>query len=136
MAKTTTSEQPTFFALHRETLVEKKPAPASPPSTPPLARSGEQLKREGQERARDAKADAVGYARELAHDIARGRADKCCSMLLVNESLAAEGRPGLGNAAGGVFLTTVWIDTGRRVKDTRPHARSNEILVWRLRHDN
>jgi hypothetical protein len=118
------TKQTSLFDLYAEPLA----TPIAPVPT------GESLKRQGMAAARDAKADAVGYARELAYDIARSRADRTCHMALVNEALAAEGKPGLGNAAGSVFATNVWEFTGQRVKDTRAHAHSNEIKVWRLRH--
>jgi hypothetical protein len=94
--------------------------------------SGEALKSAGMSAARDAKADAVGYARELALDIARSREDRCCWMYLVNEALAAEGKPGLGNAAGSVFLSSAWEWSGQLAKDPRPHAHANETKIWRL----
>jgi hypothetical protein len=116
--------QQSLFELHHEPL--SAPVVKPPPS-------GEQLRKEGQAQAAASKESHVGYARELAVDIAMSRQDRCCNMLLVNEALAAEGRPGLGPAAGSVFLSHVWEFTGQRVKDTRAHAHSNEIKVWRLK---
>jgi len=124
--------QPTLFDdLYREPL--QTPLTREPLSPTGAERTGERLKREGIARAVESKANAVGYARELAYDIARSREDRCCTMIDVNEALAKEGRAGLGNAAGGVFLSSVWEDTGRVVKDTRPQAHSNKLTVWRLR---
>lgn len=123
-----------LFSLHREPLA--KPAPV-PPST------GEELKREGVQRAAASKDSQLGAARCIAYDIATGvlphadgvlRADRLCNADDVAAVLEAEGRPSLGNAAGSLFAEQVWEFTGARVKSQRAHAHSNELKVWRLKY--
>jgi hypothetical protein len=122
-------------ALFDDPLLPFQGGPASPVEPQPKSvKTGEQLKREGQQSAAAKRANELGYARELALDIAQSRPDRTCSMVLVNEALAAEGRPGLGNAAGSVFLTSVWEKTGGEDVDRRPHAHTNKVQVWRLKH--
>lgn len=101
---------------------------------PRRQKTGRELKQEGIAAAENANLSAVAYARELAHDIAMSRKDRCCSMVDVNAALAKEKRPGLGNASGAVFLTHVWEWTKERVVDPRPHAKCNEVKKWRLKH--
>jgi hypothetical protein len=123
--------QPTLFDdLYREPLVSPPAAALAP---------GEVLKRQGMERARDAKADAVGYARELAVDIARGVlrkangeyvADGLCNADDVAAQLEREGKPSLGNAAGVLFQDGNWVFV-EFIKSVRPHAHANLLRQWR-----
>jgi hypothetical protein len=99
----------------------------------PLPEEGEARKRAGMSRAAASKESQLGYARELAMDLARAN-DGICDADMVAEALEREGRPGLGNAAGSLFLTHVWEFTGLRVKSKRAHAHANELKVWRLIH--
>jgi len=94
---------------------------------------GERRKREGMAAAAQSKDSQLGYARELAMDLARAN-DGICDADMVAEALEREGRTGLGNAAGSLFLTHVWEFTGLRVKSKRAHAHANELKVWRLKH--
>lgn len=122
-----------LFSPHREPLA---PAPA------PRQTTGEQLKRQGIARAVEAKQDPVAYAREVACDVARGvlphadgekRADGLCTADDVAAVLEAEGKPSLGNAAGGLFQSEAWAWTGQYVKSRRTHAHQNLLKLWRYR---
>jgi hypothetical protein len=101
---------------------------------PPEVTEGERRKREGMARAAMSKETLLGYARELAVDLAKENGGLCHADL-VAEALAKEGREPLGNAAGSLFVGHVWEFTGQRVKSQRAHAHANELKVWRLRHD-
>ena len=96
------------------------------------ASEGEQRKREGMARAAASKDSQLGYARELAMDLAL-KNDGICDADMVAAALEAEGRPTLGNAAGSLFLSNVWEWTGLRVKSQRKQANANELKVWRLK---
>jgi hypothetical protein len=94
---------------------------------------GERRKREGMRAAAQSKESQLGYARELALDLARENGGLCHADM-VAEALAKEGRPDLGNAMWAVFMPHVWEFTGERVKSERPQANRNELKVWRLKH--
>jgi hypothetical protein len=123
------TQQPTLFEIHGQ----ERAAPLPPPK--PLAdpQEGDKRKREGMQRAASSKPNQLGYARELALDLARSNGGECHADM-VAEALAKEGRPSLGNAAGSVFLPSVWEDTGKVFKSERPEAHRNKLVVWRLRY--
>ena len=119
------------------------PAAAVAPSRPAVARggpTGEDLKAAGMAAAAESKEGQLGYAREVAFDVARGvlphadgrtEADGLCTADDVAAVLESEGRPSLGNAAGSLFRCG-WTWTGEFVKSVRPQAHVNLLRVWRL----
>jgi hypothetical protein len=126
--------QQSLFHIHQEDLV-------SPIAPERATRTGEALKREGMQRASEAKAPAVAVAREIALDVSRGvlphadgkcRADGYCNADDVAMNWPEEAEP-LGNAAGSIFTDGNWLDLGY-VKSTRPHAHGNPIKQWRRKY--
>lgn len=146
-------------------LFDDAPQPAAPPTptqrpAPPRRRrerTAIELKREGMDRATWGKEEQLGYARELAFDIARGivakhdgvrRADGLCHADDVAAAWARENAeraahklepmPWLGNAAGSIFkLAHVWEATNLPpFISRRPEGHGNKLTVWRLRHPN
>jgi hypothetical protein len=84
-------------------------------------------------RAAQSQESALGYARELAMDLAKAGNGECTADM-VAEALEKEGRAPLGNAAGSLFLTHVWEWTGERRNSTRPNQHAKERKVWKLRY--
>jgi hypothetical protein len=110
--------------------------PLAPPVSPKLAEAreeGERLRREGMRRAAINGAGLLGYARELAFDLARANGGECHADM-VAAALKAEGYQSLGNAAGSLFAPSMWEDTGKIFKSERPESHRNKLVVWRLKH--
>lgn len=107
--------QPTLFDLYRE--------PLAPPT-------GEQLKSDGMRRAAESKQSQLSYARYLAIDLAKANSGLCHADM-VAAALEAEGKPGLGNAAGSLFAGDQWKWTGEFVKSQRAIAHSNLLRLWK-----
>ena len=145
--------QTTMFGdLHREPLV----APVSRPS-PAIAAAraeGERRKKAGMALAAASKEHLLARARELAFDIARGvetRADgkRHDEGLCTADDVAAAWErdndqrekgglprvPWIGNAAGSLFTDGNWEWTGERINSVRPHAKTNELKLWRRKFD-
>lgn len=115
--------QKTMFALHAEPLA----APVRK-----IESEGERLKREGMRIAAMPKESQLGYARELAVEIALA-GDGTCHADLVAAALEKEGRPPLGDAAGSLWLKHVWEFSGRYHLSERPASHRNRLMVWRLK---
>lgn len=99
----------------------------------PSLPTGEQLKREGQERAAKGKSEALEHARRVARAIALN-GDGTCDADRVDAALKAGGKPGLGNAAGMLFQSDEWVWTGAWLKSKRRQAHCNLLRVWRLKN--
>lgn len=97
------------------------------------AAEGEQLRREGMERAAKSGAGLLGVAREIAFDLQRENGG-LCNADQVAEVMAREGYPSLGNAAGSIFTSGNWEWTGEFVKSERAQAHQNLLRQWRWKH--
>ena len=91
---------------------------------------GDRLKREGMERAADARQGPLKQARRMARFLAQqGR------LLVTIDDVIEYGFPELtaaelGNAAGSVFKEKCWRLTAQRVKSRRASNHAREIKVW------
>jgi hypothetical protein len=97
----------------------------------PVARDWQTLKVEGMAKAAASKESQLGYARELAFDLASARPNRCITADEVAAAIEAEGRQPLGNAMGSLFMDGNWEWTGELVKSVRPHAHQNLLRVWK-----
>ena len=98
------------------------------------AAASEQAAQAGIDQAAANHASLLTFARELAREIARSRADRCCTADDVQAEIERRGISvrALGNAAGGLFRGTEWTWTGRWQKSARLHAHANPLRIWHL----
>jgi hypothetical protein len=91
---------------------------------------GVALKEKGIARAVKAHSKVFGIAKAAA--IEAGKELKFVHIGHVQEKLTAQGyKPeDLGNAAGGVFRSKSWRDTGKSVQSSRSTSRARKITVW------
>ena len=95
--------------------------------------TGRDLKQIGQERAAESAGSRLEWARDLAREIARGRADREVTADDVGRELKRHGLDStfLGAGAGSLFKGSEWEWTGRRVNSMRMKNHAREIRVWR-----
>ena len=89
------------------------------------------LKLSGKEFAAAIKPRELDIARALARSIALRSPNKTCHMDEIREMLDLLDIS-LGPAAGSVFNTVDWEDTGVRVKSTLAQNHARELTLWRL----
>ena len=96
--------------------------------------ASERAKTHGMQRAADGTREFLGYAREVARELAATRPQGITADD-VQQALVERGYDihQLGNAAGSLFRGPEWIFTGERRRSVRIHAHANELKVWRLR---
>ncbi len=94
------------------------------------------LKYEGQEVAERSRADLVALARRAARYVAE-TGDGTCTMDLVHAAIMKKYSwwtpAALGPAAGAVFKSGEWVDTGRRVPSAHVKNHARELRVWELK---
>jgi hypothetical protein len=119
---------------------DHNPLPPQPLPEEGEARTGEQRKREGMERATWGKERLLGHAREIACDVARGVLPRAngrynSNGICIADDVAAqferEGLEWIGNAAGQLFQDGNWTWTGQMVKSSRAHAHQNLLREWK-----
>lgn len=86
---------------------------------------------EGIQKAVSAHSKVFSIARDLA--IQHGKTNRYVNIEHVQDGLIKLGyKPSdLGNAAGGIFRSKLWKDTGKTVKSSRKDSRARKITVWR-----
>lgn len=122
--------------MHQQSLFADPPKPQPAPTREPTpAERAEQLRQEGMRRAAEARKAPIAEARGMACELALASPYGCVTADDIAAALAAEGLPGLGNAAGAVFAhyKHVYQWTGVWAKSTRPESHGNLLRVWRYR---
>ena len=90
---------------------------------------GERLKREGMQRAADAKILPLDMWRRLALEITpRGG---LCDASMLGKEAAKRNYPPIGMAAGSLFKTDDWAPTDEMVKQERVCAHARDVKRWR-----
>ncbi len=93
---------------------------------------GLRLKESGMRQAAENRPTLLDYARSLAKQIARNRADRCCTADDVGRIMQGQGYD-LGPAAGSLFRDGAWVWTGEFVPSKRQSNHARLLRVWRLK---
>ncbi len=99
------------------------------------AAAGEELKKQGMQKAEDHNKSLLSYAQAKAVELALQKEDRTISADDVMLDLISAGIPadGLGPAAGGIFRGKAWEFTGQWIKSKRVSNHARQQRLWKLK---